>query len=152
QIEAVCAEVRGGKMIVLMVDSAAHIEHLSDIAATCGVMLPLCLDIDLSMNLPGLHFGVWRSYVRTADAALRLYSLIDASPHLRFEGIMGYEAQIAGIGDKNVGIETPAIKALKRRSLPQLRERRLAIVDALKAQGAALRIVNGGGTGSLETT
>ena len=31
-----------------------------------------------------------------------------------------------------------------------MRERRLAIVDALKSRGANLRIVNGGGTGSLD--
>jgi D-serine deaminase-like pyridoxal phosphate-dependent protein len=151
-IEAICIEVRSGKTIVLMADSAEHIEHLEAIAAACGVVLPVCLDIDLSMDLPGIHFGVWRSPVKTPEAALWLYSMIDASPYLRFEGIMGYEAQIAGVGDKNVGLEAGIIKALKRRSLPQLRERRRAIVDMLKARGANLRIVNGGGTGSLETT
>jgi D-serine deaminase-like pyridoxal phosphate-dependent protein len=151
-IEAVCHQLQAGKTIVLMVDSPDHIEHLGAIAAANDVVLPVCLDIDLSMDLPGIHFGVWRSPVKTVEAALQLYSMIEAEPHLRFEGIMGYEAQIAGVGDKNVGLASGIIKALKRRSIPLLRERRLAIVDALKSRGANLRIVNGGGTGSLETT
>ena len=151
-IEVVCQEVRGGKTIILMVDSVEHIEHLSKIAADCDVPLPVCLDIDLSIDFPGIHFGVWRSPVKTVETALKLFSLIEDSPYLRFEGIMGYEAQIAGVGDKDIGLEAPIIKMLKRRSLPPLRERRQAIVEALRARGANLRIVNGGGTGSLETT
>lgn len=151
-IEAVCNELHDGKTIVLMVDSAEHIRHLSKIAAASGVVLPVCLDIDLSIDFPGIHFGVWRSPVKTVEAALQLFSLIKDSSSLRFEGIMGYEAQIAGVGDKNVGMESSIIKILKRRSVPRLRERRQAIVNALKAHGANLRIVNGGGTGSLETT
>lgn len=151
-IEAVGKAVQNGKMIVLMVDSIEHIHHLETIAAACEVVLPVCLDIDLSMDLPGLRFGVWRSPVNTVEVALQVYSEIEASPHLRCEGIMGYEAQIAGIGDKNVGLETGMIKVLKRRSLPRLRELRRAVVEALEARGARLRIINGGGTGSLETT
>ena len=151
-IEAVCSQIQAGKTIVLMADSSDHIEHLGAIAKANGVVLPVCLDIDLSMELPGLHFGVLRSPVKTAEAALGLYSMIEANPYLRFDGIMGYEAQIAGVGDKNVGLESGFIRALKRRSIPRLRERRLAIVEALKSRGAHLRIVNGGGTGSLETT
>lgn len=150
--EAICDQLQSGTVIVLMVDSADHIRHLGEIAAAKGVVLPVCLDIDLSMDLPGIHFGVWRSPVKSADTAVQLFSLIEQNPHLRFDGIMGYEAQIAGVGDKNVGLEASVIRALKRRSVPQLRERRQKIVDALKTRGANLRIVNGGGTGSLETT
>lgn len=151
-IDAVCAEVRTGKTIVLMLDSIAHVRHLEAIAAKHSIALPVCLDIDLSMDVPGLHFGMWRSPIASADAALHVYEAIADSPHLRFDGIMGYEGQIAGVGDKNAGLETPIIRALKRRSIPLLRERRKAIVDTLTAHGAVCRIVNGGGTGSLEST
>lgn len=44
------------------------------------------------------------------------------------------------------------IRLLKQRSIPRLAERRKQIVEALKARGAKLRFVNGGGTGSIETT
>src|SRR5688500_17550572 len=64
-IEAVCQQLQAGKTIVLMVDSPDHIEHLGAVAAANHVVLPVCLDIDLSMDLPGIHFGVWRSPVKT---------------------------------------------------------------------------------------
>lgn len=151
-IEDVCNKVRSGKTIVLMVDSIEHTEHLAKIAASSGVILPVCIDIDLSIDFPGLHFGVWRSPLKTAEAALNVYAKIEDSPYLRLDGIMGYEAQIAGMGDKHIGLESRIIRTLKRLSLPRIRERRQTIVEALRARGANLRIVNGGGTGSLETT
>jgi D-serine deaminase-like pyridoxal phosphate-dependent protein len=152
EIEAVAAQVAAGKQITLMVDSVEHIQHLEAIMARKGGTLPLCLDIDLSLDLPGLHFGVWRSGITTADKALTVWRAIQASKHLRLDGVMGYEAQIAGLGDSDGDLKSRLIRLLKQRSLPQLRQRRKAIIDALKANRATLRFVNGGGTGSLETT
>src|SRR5690606_6065563 len=51
-IEVICSQVQAGKTIMLMVDSSDHIEHLAAIAKVNGVVLPVCLDIDLSMDLP----------------------------------------------------------------------------------------------------
>lgn len=152
QVADLCALVRDGKSVTLMLDSVAHVEHLEKIAAKHGVTLPVCLDVDLSLDLPGLHFGVWRSSVASAEDALRTYETIAKSPHIRLDGVMGYEAQIAGVGDSAPGPRGAMIRLLKRRSVPQLRARRQAVVDALTSRGAQLRFVNGGGTGSLETT
>jgi len=152
QIRSVCEEVGSGKYIALMVDSVEHVFRLNAVAARHGTTLPICLDIDLSMDLPGLHFGVWRSPVSSVESALSVFRAVRQSPHLRLDGIMGYEAQIAGVGDKGSGVEPRLIRLLKQRSIPRLRELRMAVVDALIAQGAVLRIVNGGGTGSLEST
>jgi D-serine deaminase-like pyridoxal phosphate-dependent protein len=44
------------------------------------------------------------------------------------------------------------IRLLKRRSVPRVADRRAAVVHALRTAGLTLRFVNGGGTGSLETT
>jgi D-serine deaminase-like pyridoxal phosphate-dependent protein len=151
-IAAVCELIRAGKTVTLMVDSVEHIQHLEPLAAKHGVTLPLCLDIDLSMDIPGLHFGVWRSSIFGVEDALKVADAIAASPHLRLDGIMGYEAQIAGLGDKGSGIRNMLIRVLKQRSIPQIAQRRKAIVNALKARGISLRFVNGGGTGSVETT
>ncbi len=150
-VAAVCAEVREGKTIILMLDSPQHVALLQRVAARENVVLPVCLDLDLSYDLPGLHFGVWRSSVTDVSSALRLFETIAASPHLRLDGLMGYEAQIAGVGDVG-GLKQAFIRLLKQRSIPALRQRRLAVVNALTARGAALRFVNGGGTGSLEST
>lgn len=151
-VACVCEIVRAGKKAALMVDSVEHVQHLGALAKKYGVTLPLCLDIDLSMDLPGLHFGVWRSSVRGVEDALKVYDAIAAHPNLRLDGVMGYEAQIAGLGDKGSSIRTRLIRILKSRSIDQVVMRRMRIVDALKARGATLRFVNGGGTGSIETT
>lgn len=151
-VKCACELVQQGKSVTLMVDSVEHIQHLEALAAKYGVTLPLCLDIDLSMDIPGLHFGSWRSSVNSAEAAVKVYDAIAASPHLRLDGVMGYEGQIAGLGDKGSSIRTRLIRLLKQRSIPQLAERRQAIIEALKARGAKLRFVNGGGTGSIEST
>src|SRR4051812_38234892 len=76
QVAAVAAEVRRGKTITLMLDSVAHVRHLETLAAAAGVVLPVCLDLDLSTDFPGLHFGVWRSGITTPGAALRVWRTI----------------------------------------------------------------------------
>ena len=66
---------------------------------------------------------------------------------------MAYEAQIAGVGDAPPGkpllrLALPVLQALSARELAR---RRAAIVDAVR-EIAPLRLVNGGGTGSIERT
>ncbi|MBW2464541.1 MAG: hypothetical protein JRH11_23035 [Deltaproteobacteria bacterium] len=73
---------------------------------------------------------------------------------VRLVGVMGYEAQIAGLADAVPG-KAPmmaVVRALKGRSVTELTARRGAVVDALRRGGAKLEFVNGGGTGSLEST
>lgn len=154
QVCAICVEVRKGKLITLMIDSVAHVEHLQSLAKAQDVSLRVCLDIDMAVDFPGLHFGVWRSTVATEDAALKIYDAIARSPNIVLDGVMGYEAQIAGVGDNTPdgGFRNHIIRFLKGRSIPKIAERRTAIVEALKKQGASLRFVNGGGTGSMEST
>jgi D-serine deaminase-like pyridoxal phosphate-dependent protein len=66
---------------------------------------------------------------------------------------MAYEAQIAGVGDSPIG--KPLDGAVKRwmqaRSIEELHARRAAAVAAVR-RVAELEFVNGGGTGSLEST
>jgi D-serine deaminase-like pyridoxal phosphate-dependent protein len=137
-----------------MVDSVAHVEHLAACAAAHGVVMPICLDLDMALDLPGLHVGVWRSSLRSAEDVLRVYAAIVRSPHLRLDGVMGYEAQVAGLGDDLPGqrARSAAIRLLKRISIGVVARRRAAAVRALSRRGAQLRFVNGGGTGSLEST
>jgi D-serine deaminase-like pyridoxal phosphate-dependent protein len=154
QVREVCGELRRGKTIVAMVDSIAHVEHLEACAAANGVVMPICLDLDMALDLPGLHVGVWRSSVRSVADVLQVYAAIEDSPHLRLDGVMGYEAQVAGLGDDVPGqrARSAVIRLLKRISIAVVARRRAAAVLALAKRGAQLRFVNGGGTGSLEST
>jgi D-serine deaminase-like pyridoxal phosphate-dependent protein len=153
-LRAVAAQARAGRSITLMVDSAAQVQRIAQVARAEGVVQPLAIDLDMSSDFPGLHFGVFRSPVDGPGAALALAAEIARHPSLRLDGLMGYESQVAGLMDDVPGqaIRSAVIRLLKRRSIPEINERRRATVAALKAAGHALRLVNGGGTGSFEST
>lgn len=153
-LDLACAAIARGGEICLMVDDPGQLPPLSRAAARAGVTLPVAIDLDMSSSLPGLHFGVRRSPVTTDAAALALADAVAAAPNLRLDGLMGYEAQLAGLQDFLPGqrLKSAAVRALKRRSQPEIFARRAAVVAALRARGHELRFVNGGGTGSLEAT
>ena len=153
-LRAVAAQLRAGRTIALMVDSAAQVQRIAAIAHLEGVVQPLAIDLDMSSDFPGLHFGVFRSPINGPQAALALAAEIARHPSLRLDGLMGYESQIAGLMDEvpGQGAKNAVIRLLKRRSIPEVNERRRATVAALAAAGHALRFVNGGGTGSFEST
>ncbi len=146
--------VKKGTRIVLMVDDPEQVRRIDALADEVGVVADLCIDVDMSMRLPGLHFGVRRSPVRTAAEAAAVARVIARAGSVRLVGAMGYEAQIAGLADAVPG-KAPmmaVVRALKGRSITELTARRGAVVDALRRGGADLEFVNGGGTGSLEST
>ncbi len=143
-----------GSQITLMVDSIEHVEQVERVAERYGVQLPLCLDIDMSSDFPGLHFGVRRSPLRTSEGVRPVIERILASSHVQLAGLMGYEAQIAGVGDAvaGQGLKNALVRRLKQRSQQELAARRAEIVELVKGYGVQLRFVNGGGTGSIATT
>ena len=75
-------------------------------------------------------------------------------PGVTFHGLMGYEAQVAGLGDANpFEPRANVVKSMVRRvSAFELGRRRKRIVDALGRAGLGPVLVNGGGSGSLDTT
>lgn len=153
-LRAVAAQLRAGRRITLMVDSAAPLDALAAQAQAAGVVLPLAIDLDMSSDFPGLRFGVYRSPVDGPAAALALAAEIARRPALRLDGLMGYESQIAGLMDRVPGqaLKNAVIALLKRRSVREVNARRRDTVAALRAAGHGLRFVNGGGTGSFEST
>lgn len=153
-LEGICEELRRGKTLTLMVDSPEHVRRLHEVACRSEVIVPVCLDIDMASHYPGLHFGVRRSPVATLAQALRLWECIRAHTQVRLDGLMGYEAQIAGLPDVLRGqpLKSAVVRLLKKRSAVEVARRRGVIVRGLREAGASLRFVNGGGTGSLELT
>ena len=93
--------------ITLMVDSPDHLDLIEKAAAAVPGPAPVqvCMDIDTSYyGLGGLlRAGARRSPVRTPADAAALARDIAARPALRLAGLMAYEAQIAGVGDKPAG-------------------------------------------------
>jgi D-serine deaminase-like pyridoxal phosphate-dependent protein len=148
--------------ITVMVDCLEHLDMIEKAAAsttTAGAGGPypikLCIDIDAGyLALRGLmRAGARRSAIRTPADAAALAAAILARPGLRLAGLMGYEAQIAGVGDSPEGrpLYAMAVRYMQRKSGTELARRRAAIVAAVR-EIAPLEFVNGGGTGSIEKT
>lgn len=140
--------------ISFMVCSEDHLKPIIDLAKKTAITVPVCLDIDHSLSLPGLHFGVKRSPLRSTRAVMDLAHLVYKSPGLKLWGFMGYEAQIAGVPDidpKN-WLKNPIIRLLKKISARKIRALRGKIISAAKdmwPENAETLLFNGGGTGSL---
>lgn len=152
-ISTICKEIKKGKTLIAMVDLPEHVQQLNHIAEQENSVIPVCMDIDMSSDFGSLHFGVRRSSITTVQKAKELGELIKQLKNIRLDGIMGYEAQIAGVGDyTGNAAKNLAISVLKKKSVRELAQRRAGIVKVLQTQGHELRFVNGGGTGSAETT
>jgi len=154
EVESVCGAIASGTRVVLTVDHVDQVARLAAVARERNVPLPLCLDVDMSSEFPGLHFGVRRSPIVDAAGALAVARAIAAHPHLRLDGVLGYEAQIAGVPDAAPArpLRSAIVRLLKSRSARDVVKRRTTVVAALRSEGFDLRFVNGGGTGSLEST
>jgi D-serine deaminase-like pyridoxal phosphate-dependent protein len=140
--------------ITLMVDSVEQLDVLADAAGPGSPPLRVCLDLDASLRLARgrLHLGMRRSPVHTPAAARTLARSIVRDPRFRLVGLMAYEGQVAGIGD-NAGSPLHKLqsRALRSASIADLATRRAEAVEAVR-EVAPLEFVNGGGTGSLEST
>lgn len=147
-IARVCERVAAGKRLYLTVDSDDHVRQIAAVATQSRAVVPVSIEFDMSLHLPGLNFGVWRSPVRTIDGLQRLAERIAEQPNLRLAGIMGYEAQLAGVPDDTPGqrMQSALVRLFKRVSQRIIRRRRSWIQQA----GLDVDFVNAGGTGSLD--
>jgi D-serine deaminase-like pyridoxal phosphate-dependent protein len=142
--------------ITIMVDSSEQLDLIdSVIAPGQRESVRLCIDLDASWKPAGgrLHLGVRRSPIHSPDEAAAMATAITRRSGFRLVAIMSYEAQIAGLGDAPPGqaLRGAGIRAMQRRSMPELIARRGAVVAAVRAH-ADLEFVNGGGTGSIAET
>jgi len=141
--------------ITLMVDSLEHLDLIDAVTGPRRTRIRVCLELDAALRLAGgrLHLGPRRSPVHTPQEAAEFAREVAARPGFELTGIMGYEGQIAGLGDNQPGsrLKRAVLRAIQRASAEELRERREAAVEAVRAV-TPLRFVNGGGTGSFETT
>ena len=147
---------RPGMRAVAMVDSPEQVSLLSVAAVERGVTVPLCIDLDVSLRMLGgaVHLGVRRSPLRDLASARELAHRIRATPAVALVGVMAYEAQVAGLPDRVPGqaLLDPIRRGIKARSRPLAARRRSELVEALRADGFDIDLVNGGGTGSLAAT
>lgn len=134
-------------------DSAAVDATAGGTAQTVRV----CLDIDASYRLgegvlgSRVHIGARRSPIRDAASAVELAAHVIARPEVKLVGLMSYEGQIAGTADAGATAKQAVVRAMQKRSIAELKVRRRSVIDAVR-ELADLEFVNGGGTGSFESS
>lgn len=147
----------GERPPIAMVDSAEHLDLISSAAGPAAARraIRVCIELDTSLWLARgrVKIGPKRSPVRTPEQAAALAREVVRREGLELAGLMAYEGHIAGVGDRPPGarLKGIAIRRMQRVSAREIAERRAAAVEAVRAV-APLELVNGGGTGSLDTT
>jgi D-serine deaminase-like pyridoxal phosphate-dependent protein len=156
-LRALAADDHARGLVTIMVDSVAHLDLVDAALGADHPEIRVCMELDVSWRpLRGsdiAHIGTRRSPLFTPSDARSLAEKIRARDGFRLVGLMGYEGQIAGLGDHPTG--KPVLGAVLRwmqgHSAQELAARRAAAVAEIK-NIADLEFVNGGGTGSIETT
>jgi D-serine deaminase-like pyridoxal phosphate-dependent protein len=154
-LRALAASPTLASRITLMIDSVDHLDLVDAAIDERNADLRVCIDVDASLKLRGgrIHIGARRSPVHDVAQATSLARAVVQRPGYELVGLMSYEGQLAGVGDNVPGspVRSMAIRAMQHVSRGELRERRAAVVAAVR-EIAPLQFVNGGGTGTLEST
>lgn len=139
-------------VVAVVVDDVAQLEVLSARATEHGATIPVVVEADMAYRPLGRgHVGVRRSPLRSPRDVVAFARRIQDMRGLRLRGVMGYEAQIAGVPDRNGPLAAPLVRAMKERSRIDVARRRAAIAAALREAGVAIELFNGGGTGSIRS-
>jgi D-serine deaminase-like pyridoxal phosphate-dependent protein len=156
-LRALAADEAARAHITLTIDSAGHLDFIDAVLGRDHPAIRVCLDLDMSWRPltygPMVQVGTWRSPLRTPAEASVFAEAVLRRPGFSLVGMLGYEGQIAGLGDAPPGhpLRAALVRAMQARSSQELRERRTEAVRRIRAL-TALEFVNGGGTGSFEST
>lgn len=151
-LRALAADAAACAAITITIDSAEHLDLIDALLGPDRPPLRVCLELDVSWRpVPGLHIGPRRSPIHTPEQAAALARQV-SDRGFDLVGLMGYEGQVAGVGDAARNpVTSLAIRLMRQRSAAELSRRRAAAVRAVR-EVADVEFVNGGGTGSIETT
>ncbi len=151
-IAALAADPAAAAEITLMVDDEAQLDLIDAVLpARQRNPIRVALELDAGYRIGPVRAGALRSPIRTPAAAVALADAIAGRAGFTLVGMMAYEGQIAGVGNTGRGPRGAAVRLMQRRSATELAERRAVVVAAVR-RTFDLEFVNGGGTGSLETT
>jgi D-serine deaminase-like pyridoxal phosphate-dependent protein len=156
-LRALAADEVARRRITIMADSAAHLDVVDRALGDGHPEIRVCLELDVSWRplarKTAVHIGTWRSPLHTPEQAAGFAQAVTRRAGFRLVGVMGYEGQIAGLGDAPPGhpLRAQLIRLIQGRSMPELIRRRTETIRLIQAL-TSLEFVNGGGTGSLESS
>ncbi|MFK0283476.1 amino acid deaminase/aldolase [Streptomyces sp. NPDC090499] len=142
--------------VTVMIDDPAHLDLIDGARDGGSEVVRVCLELDTSLKLFGsrVRVGARRSPLYSPAQLADLARTVVRRPGFKLVGIMGYEGHIAGVGDDVAGrpLRSRAVRLMQATARRELAERRGAVVRAVRAVAPDLEFVNGGGTGSVQTT
>ena len=160
-LRALVASESARQLITIMVDSAEHLDFVDAALGAGHPEIRVCLELDVAwlpldrgvLPQSSLRVGTLRSPLRTPRQAAEFAKAIMARAGFKLVGVMGYEGQIAGLGDAPPGtpLKAAVLRFAQARSAAELSVRRAEAVRLI-SELTSLEFVNGGGTGSLEST
>ncbi|MFE2111512.1 amino acid deaminase/aldolase [Kitasatospora sp. NPDC059463] len=140
--------------VTVVLDDPAQLD-LVDAARAGSAEVRVCLELDTSLHLLGgrVRVGARRSPLRTPEDVAAFAELVQHRRGFRVVGLMAYEGHVAGVGDAVPGrpVRSALVRTMQSRARAELAGRRAATVRLLR-RVAELEFVNGGGTGSVEST
>ncbi|MBV7296201.1 alanine racemase [Corynebacterium sp. TAE3-ERU12] len=155
-LEQLASNAQARAAITIMIDCVEHLDFLTAALSPYlpdGARVRVCLDVDASWKpLPGVHIGTHRSPTHSPQAAAELATAAANTPLFTVVGIMMYEGHIAGVGDNTGDLRQYGVRIMQALSKRELAKRRKKVVAAVEKAVGKLEFVNGGGTGSLEST
>jgi D-serine deaminase-like pyridoxal phosphate-dependent protein len=142
--------------LAVMVDAVEHLDLIERAGACAERPVEVCVEADAGLWLLGgrVRVGPKRSPLHYPEAVAALAGEVRRRPGVRLVGVMAYEGQVAGVGDRPAGrpLRGLAIRGMQSLSRRELRSRRAAIVAAVQRVAGPLQFVNAGGTGSLDSS
>jgi len=151
-LRRLAGDERARAAITLMIDSVDHLDVVDAAAGHNHAEIRVCVELDSSWRpVPILHVGTRRSPVFTPRQAAGLARKVVARNGFRLVGLMGYEGQIAGFPDDTGSRTDFLVRWMQRKSVAEIAVRRAEAVRLVR-EIADLEFVNGGGSGSSETT
>ncbi len=153
-LRALAASESARRSVTITIDSVEHLDFIDAVLGDGHPQVRVCLEIDVAwLPVGSVRVGTLRSPLRSPEDAARFAAAILARPGFALVGVMGYEGQIAGLGDAPRGapLKAAVLRVAQSRSAAELNARRAEAVRRIR-ELTALEFVNGGGTGSLEST
>ena len=147
--------IKQGKDVTFMVDHLDQIKYLVDIAKPLDVIVPICIDINVSVDFRLVYFGTKRSPLHSYETVAKLLSEIEGM-NVEIKGVMTYEAQVAGVADLpdltvTSKVKSRVIQQLKSKSLKKIEKIRNETISIIRHLHSP-SIINGGGSGSIDFT
>ncbi|MFE2065619.1 amino acid deaminase/aldolase [Streptomyces sp. NPDC059467] len=142
--------------VTVMIDDPAQLDLIDTARDGGSEVVRVCLELDTSLKMFGgrVRVGARRSPLYSPAQLADLARTVARRPGFTLVGIMAYEGHIAGVGDAVAGrpLRSRAVRLMQATARRELAERRAAVVRAVRAVTPDLEFVNGGGTGSVQTT